>query len=344
MNRFLAIAVAVGMTGAAGVAGGASASADTALIVPGTSPSPFPSLRAQYHFDPATRTAIGENYYDSADVPREVIAYPGSLWPITGPHSPTLSQSVTQGSGNLHTAINHTEGPIVVTGLSQGAMALNAEQDRLAADPTAPPADQLTFIKAGDPDHLFTKYFDPGTTIPVLDYTVPAPMDSQYNTIDVVHQYDIFSNPLDRPGNLLALANAVVGGSADHTATAFSDPASIPPQNVTVATNARGATTTTYFIPADRLPLTELLVQSGISESMADRVDHVMRPMVDRAYGPKPPPREMNLRLPELRGLVKLNINPLAGPMKVVSAVTNTAKTAVTLKQISKLLHPRRHK
>jgi len=288
VNKLLVGAIAVGLFGSAAVFADGIATAETALIVPGTAPSPYGPLRALYHFNPATQPQIGENYYDSANATKVVIPYPGSFWPVTGLDSPTLAQSVDIGTNNLDGGIRSTSGPVVVTGLSQGTLALDAEQARLANDPNAPPPGQITFIKAGDPGHLLAKAFEPGTRVPIIDYTVPAPVDSQYNTIDIVGQYDPFSDPPDRPGNLLADLNAVTaGGYYGHSATAFSDPASLPPEDVTTTTNNRGGTTTTYFVPAQQLPLARALQDmAGLSPEKAQRLDELLRPMVDSAYGP----------------------------------------------------------
>ncbi|WP_102143814.1 PE-PPE domain-containing protein [Mycobacterium hubeiense] len=286
MNKLLVGAVALGMLSSAGVLGTGVASGETALIVPGTAPSPYKPLRALYRFNPATQPEIGANYYNSAGATREVIPYPGSVWPITGVDSPTVGESVAVGTNNLDAAIRGTNGPIVVTGLSQGTLALDAEQRRLANDPSAPPPEQLTFIKAGDPGRLLGRMFKPGTHVPIIDYTVPAPVESQYDTIEIVGEYDIFSDPPDRPQNLVAVLNSIMaGGYYGHTATAFSDPARVPPQDVSVTTNSKGATTTTYFIRTEQLPMTRALQDmAGLSPEMAQRVDTALRPVVDAAY------------------------------------------------------------
>ncbi|MGY4708728.1 PE-PPE domain-containing protein [Mycolicibacterium sp. CBM1] len=290
MNRAFVTAVITGLVCSTTFLGEGYASAETALIVPGTQPPPEGNpARKLYHFDPDMKPQIGANYYDSAEATKLVVPYPGSLWPITGRDTPRLGPSVDAGTDNLDGAIRESDGqPVVVSGLSQGTLVLDAEQARLANDPNAPAPDQLTFVKAGDPSALFQKYFKPGTYLPFLDYTVPYPVESQYDTKNVVAQYDIFADPPDRPGNVLALANAVVAGGRGHTASAFSNPEQVAPQNVSVSTNDRGATTTTYFIPANELPLTGILREVGVPDGIADDADKVMRPMVDKAYGPAP--------------------------------------------------------
>jgi hypothetical protein len=312
-----------------------------------------------YRFNPAEQPEIGANYYDSAGATRKVIPYPGSLWPLTGMDSPTLGESVDIGTNNLDSAIRATDGPIAVTGLSQGVLALNAEQARLATDPNAPPPDQLVFIKAGDPGRLLARAFKPGTYVPFANYTVPAPVESQYDTKEIVAQYDIFSDPPDRPGNLLADLNGVMaGGYYGHSATAFSDPAHVAPQDVTVTTNSKGATTTTYFIRSNQLPLTRLLEdQAGLSPGMAQQVDAVLRPMVDKAYtrndppaAPAPAPQNpampvnlqnlnvpttlQNLNLPTLN-VPALNV-PAVGP--AVTSPVQAANVANTVRILQNLL------
>jgi hypothetical protein len=354
MKRVVSGAIAVGMLSTAGIWGTGVAAGETALIVPGTAPSPYGPLRSTYHFNPAEQPEIASKYYDSAGATRQVIPYPGSLWPLTGMDSPPLGESVDIGTNNLDSAIRATDGPIAVTGLSQGVLALNAEQARLATDPNAPPPGQLVFIKAGDPGHVLARAFKPGTHVPIADYTVPAPVESQYDTIDIVSQYDVFSDPPDRPGNLLADLNAVMAaGYYGHTTTAFSDPARVAPQDVTVTTNSKGATTTTYFIRTDQLPLTRVLEdEAGLSPEMAQRIDGVLRPMVDNAYtryddpaAPAPqrpavPLNLQNLNLPTLN-VPALNIpavgpavGPAVAPVEGGANVVNTANVVRILQNV----------
>lgn len=106
-------------------------------------------------------------------------------------NSPTVGSSVSAGTNNLDAAIRSTDGPIFVAGLSQGTLVLDREQARLANDPTAPP--WATHIHQGRrPNNLLWRAFRPGTHVPIIDYTVPAPVESQYDTINIVGQYDIF--------------------------------------------------------------------------------------------------------------------------------------------------------
>ena len=329
MNKLLAGAVAAGMlTWATAFGDGLATADDTALIVPGTAPSPYGPLRSLYHFNPATQPDIGENYIPPGAT-RRVVPYPGSFWPVTGLNSPTLGQSVNTGTNNLDAAIRSTNGPIYTAGLSQGTLALDTEQARLANDPNAPAPDQLTFIKAGDPNNLLSHVFRPGTKVPIINYTVPHPVDSQYDTVNVVGQYDIFSHPPERMGNLLADLNGITaGGFYGHSATAFSDPAHVAPGDITTTVNDRGATTTTYLIRSgDELPLVRALVDmAGLPPDAAGPLNAVLKPMVDRAYGPAPAP------LPTPRDITQVgHIGPaISIPIESTNAGITAGVTAAT--------------
>ena len=337
MNKLLVGAVAVGMVTCATPFADGVASGDTALIVPGTEPSPYGPLRSLYHFKPAMQPEIGAHYY-SPDATRRVISYPGSFWPVTGLNSPTVGSSVAAGADNLDAAIRGTSGPISVAGLSQGTLALDREQARLVNDPTAPPPGQLTFIKAGDPGNLLSRAFKPGTHVPVIDYTVPAPVESQYNTINVVGQYDVFSDPPNHVGNLLADLNAITaGGYYGHSATAFSDPARVAPWDITTTTNSLGATTTTYFIRSGQLPLVRALVDmAGLPPEAAGTLDAVLRPMVDRAYDPGPAPFVNPGRLidgfshiPDIAPAVSIPISSTSAGSSAIATATTAVTNAV---------------
>jgi hypothetical protein len=339
VNKLLAGAVAVGILAWATTFGDGVASADTALIVPGTEPSPYGPLRSLYHFDPAMQPEIGANYY-KPDATRRVIPYPGSFRPVTGLNSPTVESSVNIGTNNLDTAIRSTNGPISVAGLSQGTLALDREQARLAHDPTAPPPDQLTFIKAGDPNNLLFKAFGPGTHVPIIDYTVPAPVDSQYHTINIVGQYDPFSDPPNHAGNLLADLNAIAaGGYYGHSATAFSDPARVAPWDITRTTNSLGGTTTTYFIRSAELPVVRALVDmAGLPPAAAGPLEAVLRPMIDRAYDPGPAPSPGQLvngvsHIPAIAPATSIPTESTAGGINAATstlAAANAARNAVS--------------
>ena len=296
-NRFAKYVGSAAAAGAALVVALPSANATTAFIVPGTG-LPGGSLPfSTGNWDDALNPQIGSTYYGCqglCDV--QVIDYPRSLWPFTGLDSPTTGQSIFTGTDTLVAEIKNTSGPIVVAGFSQGAIVADGAQARLVNDPEAPPAGDVTFIVAGDPSRGIANYLPAGLTIPILNWTVTRPpIDSQYDTIVIVGEYDGWADQPDRPWNLLADVNAVMGGEYVHSPSALSDPATVPPESITVTTNSKGATTTTYLVPTEQLPVTRPLRQLGASDPVVDRLDDVLRPAIDAGYSRNDKPGSIHL-------------------------------------------------
>ena len=138
-------------------------------------------------------------------------------FPGLGVNGPSIGESVDEGAGNLDAAIRNG-GRGTAIGLSEGSLVLDAEQARLANAPTAPPRDQLSFATFGDPiaRHSFgqsflTAMFPVGSVVPALDYRIPPPFESQYDTKMFVSAYDFIADFPDRPDNLFALANTLMG-------------------------------------------------------------------------------------------------------------------------------------
>ncbi len=220
---------------------------------------------------------IGAGFHPGT--PSVVIDYPGRLFPPA-----TIGDHIATGVDNLDAAIRSASGPVVVVGQSQGTVVIDAERARLENDPTGPPVDQLSFLMFNHPMRgLANTLFPDKFHIPIVDVTVTQPVESRYDTAVVIHEYDPFGDFPDRPWNLVALANSVMGMLFLHQIN--SDvPSDIPPENVTVAVNSKGATETTYFVPTEQLPLTELLRIVGAPDRAVDRLDNALRPTIDRAY------------------------------------------------------------
>lgn len=294
MNKLLAGAIAVGVVSVVGSVGAlvnSVATADTSYNVGGARVPGVPWYDYTYR--------AGANYYP--DATRVIVDYPAGMVQgrtfrdlLPGPDwdGPTVGESVAVGKDNLDAAIRGTtDSQNRAVGLSEGALVLGAEQSRLAGDATAPSPDQLSFSYFGDPgsSHAFgesalTALFKPGTYVPIIDYTVRQPVESQYDTTRVVAAYDGVADYPDRPGNILAMLNAAVGVALVHTAVAFTSPANVPPQNIKTTTNSKGATTTTYLIPNKQLPLTLPLRYLGINAADVDRLDATLQPIIDEGY------------------------------------------------------------
>lgn len=229
-------------------------------------------------------------------------------FPGLGIDGPSIGESVDVGEGNVIRAIQEG-GPGTAIGLSEGAMVLNAVQNRLATDPNAPPPDQLSFATYGDPvaPHAFgagflAQNFPVGSVVPALDYTMPPQVDSQYNSYRFVSAYDSIADWPDRQDNWMALLNAVVGLATGHTAVAFTNPSMVPPQNIRTTVNSRGATTTTFLIPEQHLPLVLPFKYLGVDEPTLNRLDGVLKPMVDSGYSRNDDPATAPLEVDPVHG------------------------------------------
>jgi hypothetical protein len=230
------------------------------------------------------------------------------IMPGLGLDGPSIGESVDEGEGNLDSAIR-SGGPGTAIGLSEGSLVLNAVQARLANDPTAPPPDKLNFATFGDPiaRHAFgqsflTAMFPVGSVVPAMDYRMPAPVESQYDTKMFVSAYDSIADFPDRPDNLIALANTLMGLATGHTAVAFTNPGMVPPQNIRTTVNSRGATTTTYLIPEKHLPLVMPLAYIGIDEDTLNKLDAILMPRVNAAYSRNDDPATAPIQVDPING------------------------------------------
>lgn len=229
-------------------------------------------------------------------------------FPGIGADGPSIGESVEVGQENLYSAIR-AGGPGTAIGLSEGALVLEALQARLATDPTAPPPDQLTFATFGDPvaRHAFgqsflTAVFPVGATVPALDYVVPPPVESQYNTKQFISAYDSIADFPDRPDNWMSLANTLAGLLTGHTAVAFTNPSMVPPQNIRTTVNSRGATTTTYLIPERHLPLVLPFQYAGVPEDQPNQLDAELTPMVNAGYSRNDDPATAPIQVDPVHG------------------------------------------
>ncbi|MDD4866470.1 MAG: PE-PPE domain-containing protein [Mycobacterium sp.] len=229
-------------------------------------------------------------------------------FPGLGLDGPSVGESVDVGIGNLDAAIK-TGRPGTAIGLSEGGFVVDGEQARLADDPTAPPPNTLNFATFGDPigRHAFgqsflTAMFPVGSVVPALDYTMPPPYESQYDTDNFVAAYDSIADFPDRPDNLFALANTLMGLATGHTAVAFTNASMVPPQNIRTTVNSRGAKITTIMVPEKHLPLVMPLAYVGISEDTLNKLDAILMPRVDAGYARNDDPSNAPLQVDPVHG------------------------------------------
>ena len=215
------------------------------------------------------------------------IDYPAQLWPLVG--ATTFDNSVLAGTYTLDYAINHAAGPATVVGISQGAVVINYEKRRLIAA-YDPPSD-ITFVTLGDPTNadggLLAKL--PLVYIPVLDFTITPPLvDTPYDTIEIVREFDGFADVPDRPFNWIANLNALAGVIYIHPHYGGLD-LNDPDNVITSTTNSLGGTTTHILVATDNLPLTQPLRDLGVDDRLVDAIDKLLRRIINAAYdGPRP--------------------------------------------------------
>jgi hypothetical protein len=229
------------------------------------------------------------------------LPWPGELTPFNG--TLTLGQSVAVGLENMDAAIRSTPGPKIVVGASGTTLVVNQEMLRLAADPDAPPANELSFVVLGDADRGAFKGLR-GIALPIFEYTVPAIPETKYDVMVVAGEYDGIGDWPDRWWNPLAVFNALAGtgllqqiitesivddlqleafGSV-HYDTMFADLSTVPARNITTTVNGAGGVTTTYLVPALDLPMLRPLKNLGVQQDVIDNLERVLRPIIDSAY------------------------------------------------------------
>lgn len=213
---------------------GASAAAQTRIGINGGRPTEWPilsqvlasqGLTQEGWLDFASR--VGENWLPGTDpVP---LNYPGQLGLVSGPAALTADQSTAVGQQLLHALIldELKDGPVAVAGLSEGTLVIDRELaylQTLSGD-DAPSRDALTFYVFGDMLRGLGQVYLPGVTIPFIGQTFGPVPETKYDTVVVNEEWDGWANTPDRPWNLLAVVNAVMGavytvnGSNDHSQT-----------------------------------------------------------------------------------------------------------------------------
>lgn len=270
-KRFIAVAAAICLLLGAGPVAFAAGGED-AVLVPGA--TVFKALNPvfplfQRYFYPY----IGAHFHEDADP--QVVDY--------SQNALASDRAIRQGVQRTITALQHVDGNAVVIGESMGSMVAARVAAELAAAPDAPSVDAIRFVLVVPPELGVAEYFAAGTFIPILNYRVSRLPESPYATTIVIGEYDGWSDPPDRPWNLVALLNAAFGAGLVHTFVSLIDPADVPPENITVTRNSLGALVTTYFVPTANLPLTAP-IRLVIPDPLVDVLDRVIRPVGDAAY------------------------------------------------------------
>ena len=130
---------------------GSASFTGTRITVPGAAPGLLTGHETPQQYA-AINTAIGENWFPGTTP--EVVKYPATAgWP-SGLTAPTANQSIAIGQQMLNTDILNavaTGQPVVVTGLSEGTIVIDAEEAYLATAPNAPPPSMVSFVEFANP-------------------------------------------------------------------------------------------------------------------------------------------------------------------------------------------------
>ncbi|EHB45677.1 PE-PPE domain protein [Mycolicibacterium rhodesiae JS60] len=164
---------------------------------------------------------------------------------------------------------------IVLFGHSQGGQVVYSDLRRFAADPAnAPDPSRLTWISIGNPENSYGGRR--GKTESATDPWLPP--DTAYQGTEVIRQYDGWADWPDDPGNLLAVANAVVGMFSIHTnyrQVDLDDPNNV---RFTPEVNGQPGNVTYVWAPTKTLPL---VAWAG---PFAPALDDALRPIVEKGY------------------------------------------------------------
>ena len=244
----------------------APVAAEEAVLIPGA--TVFKQINPLYPHIADSYGSIGVHFHTDDDP--QVVDY--SQNPLDS------DRALDDGVQHADSLVRAIGDDVVVIGESMGGMVAS----RLAAElaTSSDPPDHLRVVLIASPEAGIARYFKVGTRIPVLNYRVSRVAESTYPTTVVIGEYDGWSDPPDRPWNLLALANSVLGIRYSHGPAIWdADPSAVPPANTTV-----DPTVTTYLVPAENLPLTQPFRDVGVRDSIMDNIDHLLRPIVDAGY------------------------------------------------------------
>ncbi|WP_236147707.1 PE-PPE domain-containing protein [Mycolicibacterium sp. CH28] len=216
----------------------------------------------------------------------------------------TLLESIAQGLDSLNSCVTSTTcdynedtgsaapspaDTFVVFGYSQSATIAMLEKRQLAAEYAPGEGPNVTFVVVGnsrpngglvarDPQGVFTSLVL-GLSRDDLA-TDPAPTHTQYATVDIALQYDLFADAPLNPLNLLAVVNAYMGVLELHpnyTDYSLNQPG--------VVDQGQYGDTHYYLIPARILPILMPLANFGtLGHALADTLDAPLRVIIESAY------------------------------------------------------------
>lgn len=277
-----------------GVIAAVAAVVTTALVttVPALGATAFTISGTRILHDPPYPEQLVPEEFAGYDV--EHIKYPASVFGMDRGIW-AAAKAVKDGVDDIHES--GTGETIIVAGFSQGAIVIAYEKKRLMklGEDQRPDDSQLKFVTFGDPTgpNGILRWIP--FRIPIIGLTPVRTPDTPYETTIINGEYDGWADFPDRPWNLIATANALLGivyvhGRYEDKVGGF-DLSTVPEKNIVETVNKAGGKTTTYLIPTEKLPLLQPLRDLGFPESFVAALEAPLRKIIDAAYKRNDPGR-----------------------------------------------------
>jgi diacyltrehalose acyltransferase len=273
-KQILSVIAATSLMLGTGPVATAVGAAEEAVLIPGA--TVFKRINPLYPITAKTYPRIGENLYEGDDDPQVVKYSQNAL---------DSDRAILDGVKQASAAVPQ-DGKVVIIGESMGSMVAWRVAAELANSDDPPPAEDVRVVLIAPPEAGVAEYFKEGTYIPILNYRITRIAESPYDTTIVIGEYDGWSDPPDRPWNLVSSANALAGIVYVHGPPSFTaDVDDVPKENITyVEGNKEHGSITTYLVPTENLPLTQVFRDVGVPDALVDSADEVLRPVVDAGY------------------------------------------------------------
>lgn len=267
-RTFVAVTAVAAVLLVGGAVGRPVSAADEAVLIPGA--TLFKRIDPFYPIIARSYPKIGIHLHDDDDP--VVVDYSQNPF--------ATDRALAQGVERAGAAVRAADGPVIVIGESMGSMVAARLAAELAAGTDPPAPSDVRFVLIASPEAGVAKWFREGARIPLVKYTDRRIPVTPYPTAVVTGEYDPWADPPDRPWNLVADANALMGMIYVHGPPSWDvNLSDIPPENTTV-----DGTVTTYFVPTEHLPLTRPLRDLGVPDRLVDAADEILRPLVDAGY------------------------------------------------------------
>ena len=256
-----------------GAVANAVSDVEQAVLIPGA--TVFKPINPQYPMVAKTYPVIGIHFHDDADP--QVVDYSQDAL--------DSDRAILDGVEQATAAVRQNDGKVVIIGESMGSMVAWRVAAELANSSDRPNQADVRVVLIAPPEAGVAQYFKVGTHIRILNYRVRRIAESPYDTTIVIGEYDGWSDPPDRPWNLVSSANALAGIVYVHgPPIAAADPTDLRPESVIPRIGEERGSITTYLVPTQNLPLTQVFRDVGVPDALVDKVDQVLRPVVDAGY------------------------------------------------------------